>query len=56
MLAVSTEYVSKYPVATMRVLRALLKAVDLCVSEPEAVARRTVDGGFARSYDTRSRH
>ncbi len=51
MLAGRAEYVSQYPVATKRVLRALLKAVDRCVSEPEAVARRTVDGGFARSYD-----
>jgi NitT/TauT family transport system substrate-binding protein len=50
MLAGSTDYVSQYPVATKRVLRALLKAVDLCVSEPQAVARRMVDGGFAQSY------
>jgi NitT/TauT family transport system substrate-binding protein len=51
MLAGSVEYVSKYAVATKRVLRALLKAVDVCVSEPESVARRMVDGGFAQSYD-----
>jgi NitT/TauT family transport system substrate-binding protein len=51
MLAGRTEYVRKYPVATKRVLRAQLKAVDLCVSQPEAIARRTVDGGFALSYD-----
>jgi NitT/TauT family transport system substrate-binding protein len=50
MLAGRTEYVSRYPLATKRVLRALLKAVDLCVSAPESVARRTVDGGFAQSY------
>jgi NitT/TauT family transport system substrate-binding protein len=51
MLASSREYVSQYPVATKRVLRALFKAVDLCVSEPESVARRMIDGGFAQSYD-----
>jgi NitT/TauT family transport system substrate-binding protein len=51
MLAGSGEYVSTHPVATKRVLRALLKAVDLCVSEPESVAQRIVDGGFAESYD-----
>jgi NitT/TauT family transport system substrate-binding protein len=51
MLAERAEYVSRYPVATKRVLRALLKAVDLCVSQPASVARRTVDGGFAASYD-----
>jgi NitT/TauT family transport system substrate-binding protein len=33
------------------VLRALLKAVDLCVSQPQLVAQRMVDGGFAQSYD-----
>jgi NitT/TauT family transport system substrate-binding protein len=51
MLSGSAEYVSRYPVATKRVLRALLKAVDLCMSEPELVARQMVDGGFALSYD-----
>jgi NitT/TauT family transport system substrate-binding protein len=51
MLAGSGAYVSTYPVATKRVLRALLKAVDLCVSAPESVAQRMVDGGFAQSYD-----
>jgi NitT/TauT family transport system substrate-binding protein len=51
MLAGRAEYVRQYPLATKRVLRALLKAVDLCVSEPESVARRMVDGGFAASYD-----
>jgi NitT/TauT family transport system substrate-binding protein len=51
MLAGSGEYVRTYPVTTKRVLRALLKAVDLCVSEPQSVAQRMVDGGFAQSYD-----
>jgi NitT/TauT family transport system substrate-binding protein len=51
MLAGSAEYVSRYPVATKRVLRALLKAVDLCVSEPELAAQRAVDGGFALNYN-----
>ena len=51
MLAGTAEYVRQYPVATKRVLRALLKAIDLCVSEPELVARRIVDGGFAANYD-----
>jgi NitT/TauT family transport system substrate-binding protein len=51
MLAGRTEYVRPYPVATKRVLRALFKAVDFCVSEPESVARRMVDGGFVASYD-----
>ena len=34
MMATSTEFAHKYPVATKRVLRAILKATDLCASEP----------------------
>jgi NitT/TauT family transport system substrate-binding protein len=45
------EYVRKYPVATKRVLRSILKAADLCVADPAAVARRLVDGGFTPRYD-----
>ena len=36
----------RYPVATKRVLRAILKATDLCATEPARVARQLVDGGF----------
>jgi NitT/TauT family transport system substrate-binding protein len=51
MLASSRDYVRKYPIATKRVLRAVLKAADLCASEPDRVARRIVTGGFAETYD-----
>jgi NitT/TauT family transport system substrate-binding protein len=51
MLAGTAEYVRQYPVATKRVLRALLKGVDFCVSQPELVARQMADGGFAANYD-----
>jgi NitT/TauT family transport system substrate-binding protein len=51
MLAGNSEYVRKYPVATKRVLRAILKAADLCATEPTRVARRIVDGGFTDRYD-----
>jgi len=51
MIAGNREFVRKYPVATKRVLRAILKATDLCVSDPQAVARRLVDNGFAPRYD-----
>jgi NitT/TauT family transport system substrate-binding protein len=50
-LAGNREYVRKYPVATKRVLRAILKATDLCATEPARAARRIVDGGFAARYD-----
>jgi NitT/TauT family transport system substrate-binding protein len=29
----------------------MLKAADLCASQPEWAARRIVDGGFAERYD-----
>jgi NitT/TauT family transport system substrate-binding protein len=51
MLAGNREFVRKYPVATKAVLRAILKAADLCVSEPARAARRLVDGGFTPRYD-----
>ena len=38
------------PAATKRVIRAILKATDLCAGEPERVARRLVEGGFTASY------
>jgi NitT/TauT family transport system substrate-binding protein len=45
------EYVRNHPVATKRVLGAILKATDLCATQPERVARRLVDRGFAPRYD-----
>jgi len=48
MLLGDRDYVRKYPVATKRVLRAILKATDLCATEPARVARSLVDGGFTR--------
>jgi NitT/TauT family transport system substrate-binding protein len=51
MLVGNRDYVRQYPVATKRVLRAILKAVDLCAAEPERVARRIVDRGFTPHYD-----
>jgi NitT/TauT family transport system substrate-binding protein len=51
MVAGNRDYVRKHPVATKRVLRAIIKATDLCVSQPERVARRIVDAGFTPRYD-----
>jgi NitT/TauT family transport system substrate-binding protein len=38
-------------VATKRVLRAILKSVDFCASNPTAAARELVNRGFLPSYD-----
>src|SRR5271166_2236089 len=51
MLAGNREFIRKYPVATKAALRAILKAADLCVTEPARAARRLVDGGFTPRYD-----
>jgi NitT/TauT family transport system substrate-binding protein len=51
MLASTRDYVRKHPVATKRVLRAILKAADLCASDPARVARSIVAGGFTSQYD-----
>jgi NitT/TauT family transport system substrate-binding protein len=50
-LAGNREFVRKYPVATKAVLRAILKATDLCATEPTRVARQIVEGGFTPRYD-----
>jgi NitT/TauT family transport system substrate-binding protein len=51
MLAANTDFVQNNPIATKRVVRAILKAADLCVSEPQRVARQIVDDGFTANYD-----
>ena len=51
MLAANREYTARYPVATKRVIRTVLKAADLCASNPELAARQIVEGGFAENYD-----
>ena len=51
LLAGNPDFVAANPVASKRVMRALLKAADLCVAEPAMVARRLVDGKFTANYD-----
>ena len=51
MLVGNREFVRKNPMATKRVVRAMLRATDLCVSEPAVVAQRIVDRGFTPRQD-----
>ena len=51
MISATTDYVNRYPVATKRVLRSILKAADLCVSDPQWVAQQMVDRDFVPPYD-----
>ena len=50
LIASTKEFVRRYPVATKRALRAILKGVDLCALEPSRVAHFIADRGLA-GYD-----
>lgn len=51
MISGRTEYLERYPVATKRILKAILKAADICASDPAWAARQLVDRGFLPSFD-----
>ena len=51
MLAGNRDFVRKNPIATKRALRAILKAADICATDPAGAARRMVDDGFTVRYD-----
>ena len=51
MLTGNADFVRNNPVASKRVVRAIMKATDLCLAQPEWVARRLVDEGFTERYD-----
>jgi NitT/TauT family transport system substrate-binding protein len=51
LLGGNADYVRAHPVATKRVLRAVLKAADLCANDPAGAAKRLVDEGFTPRYD-----
>ena len=51
MIASTKEFVRRNPVATKRAVRALLKATDLCASDPEGVARLLVERNVPQFYD-----
>jgi NitT/TauT family transport system substrate-binding protein len=51
MLAGNRKFVRNYPAATKRVTRAILKAADLCATDPVRAARRMVDFDSHPRYD-----
>jgi len=51
MLAGNSDFVRKHPVATKRVLRAILKATNFCAAEPARAAQQIVQGGFTGRYE-----
>ena len=51
MVAGNREFVHMHPVATKRAVRAILKAANVCASEPGQVAQFLVDKGYTERYD-----
>jgi NitT/TauT family transport system substrate-binding protein len=51
MLVGNAAFVKNHPVATKRVVRAILKSNDICAAEPRRAAQQLVDRGFAQNYD-----
>ena len=47
----ASDFVRRNPIATKRVVRAMMRATDICASKPDSVARRLVDRGFTPRYD-----
>jgi NitT/TauT family transport system substrate-binding protein len=47
----NSDFVRQHPVATKRALRAIIKANEICVNEPERAARLLVDRGYTSRYD-----
>jgi NitT/TauT family transport system substrate-binding protein len=52
MVVGNREFARDHPVATKRILRALLKANDICAAEPARAARQLLDRGFVDRYDS----
>jgi NitT/TauT family transport system substrate-binding protein len=51
MVAANREFVTRYPVATKRALRAILKADEICALDPGRAARAYRERGFAGSEE-----
>jgi NitT/TauT family transport system substrate-binding protein len=52
MLVSHREHVEGYPTATKRLLRAILKATDLCASEPQLAAQKLAERAPEVGYET----
>lgn len=51
MLITHREFVRKNPVATKRVIRAILKAADICAANPESVAQTLMEKKLTSKYE-----
>ena len=50
MVVANRDFAQRNPIATKRVLRAILKAADICAAEPERVARFLADKLYEPRY------
>jgi NitT/TauT family transport system substrate-binding protein len=50
MLAGNRDFVQNYPVATKRVVRAILKALEVCATDPARAAQQFLNRGFNSQY------
>lgn len=51
MVIANRDFAQRYPVATKRALRAMLKATDFCATQPGRSAQLLVDKGYVQSRD-----
>jgi NitT/TauT family transport system substrate-binding protein len=51
MIGANREFVRQHPVATKRAIRAILKAANVCATEPERAARLLVDRKISQNYE-----
>ena len=51
MAATNRSFVTDHPIATKRALRAMLKAADVCIGDPQRAARIVVDRGVFDKYE-----
>jgi NitT/TauT family transport system substrate-binding protein len=51
MVAGNRAFIQKYPIATKRALRTILKAANVCALEPDRVAQFLVDKGYTPRFD-----
>ena len=51
MLIGNADFVRRSPIATKRVVRAMMRATDICAAKPDWVAQRLVDRGLTTRYN-----
>jgi NitT/TauT family transport system substrate-binding protein len=51
MIGANADFVRKHPIATKRAIRAILKATNLCATEPAQAAKLLVDREIAKNYE-----